>query len=167
MDLNRVIRLSQPRYRPCSDGDMKNIPEATLKYVATERILGLAQPRREKFEDITYEIPRISFPISPAYAAVKSLGIDRLSLPSHPRTKYHKVYADVRCSYSPVSRGALQYEPSDKIRKLSKPKSVEENELSDPYAVKKKALRKLPRKKEKIFKKLSTPLKVTPKFEVS
>ncbi len=117
--------------------------------------------------EVVYEIPPISFPIPPEYAAVKSLGIDKLSLPLHPRQKYRGVATDDRCAYTPVSRGAMQYEPSVKIRKLAKPRNFDENEMEDVYQVKKKALMKLPKKKEKIFKKMSTPVewKVTPKFE--
>lgn len=65
-----------------------------------------------------------------------------------------------------MSRGALQYEASVKIRKLGKPKSIEDDELLDPFKVKKKALAKLPKKQQAIFMKMSTPIewKVTPKY---
>lgn len=131
--------------------------------------MSLAQPKKEKSEDKVYEIPRIFFPINPDYQSVKSHGIEKLALPQHPKRKYVKVDVDVRCSYSPVSRGALQYEASDKVRKLAKPKSVEEEEVIDPYKVKAKALRKLQKKQEKVFLKMSTPIewKVTPKYETS
>lgn len=130
--------------------------------------MSLAHPKREKTEDHVFEIPRISYPINPEYISVKSHGTDKLALPQNPKKKYIKVDVDVRCSYNPVSRGALQYEASDKVRKLAKPKTVDEEEVSDPYKVKKKALRKLQKKQEKIFLKMSTPIewKVTPKYEV-
>lgn len=147
---------------------MNNVSKATLEYVATERILTLAQPRKEKQEEIIFSIPRISYPTNNDYAAVKSHGIDKLALPPHPRSKYRKVTVDVRCSYSPVSRGALQYEASVKIRKLAKPKrNHQDEEVSDPYKVEAKALKKLQKKQEKTFLKMSTPIewKVTPKFE--
>lgn len=66
-----------------------------------------------------------------------------------------------------MSRGALQYEASVKIRKLAKPKRSEDKDGSDPFKVKAKALKKLQKKQEKIFRKMSTPIewKVTPKFE--
>lgn len=165
--MNRIVQLSQPRHRPYQDTDIPIISKASLKYVASERVLSLSQPKKEKLDDIVYEIPRISFPINPAFASIKSHGIDKLSLALHPRTKYLKGTVDDRCSYSPVSRGALQYETSAKIRQLGKPKSIEEEEVSDPYKVKKKALIKLQKKQEKIFLKMSTPIewKVTPKYE--
>lgn len=129
--------------------------------------MSLAQPRKEKQEE--FIVPPISFPTNPDYASVKSQGIDKLSQPLHPRQKYRKVDVDVRCAYNPVSRGALQYEASAKIRKLSQPKHTEEEEVSDPYKVTKKALRKLQKKQENIFIKMSTPIewKVTPKFEAN
>lgn len=167
VDYNHIVRLAQHRYRPAPDPEINNISQATLKYVATERILSLAQPRKDKAEDIVYEIPRISFPVNPDYVTVKSHGIDKLALPSKPRKKYIKVDVDVRCSYNPVSRGALKYEASDKVRKLAKPKTLEEEEVSDPYKVKKKALRKLQKNQEKVFIKMSTNYdwKITPKYE--
>lgn len=160
--------MSQPRNRPYPESDPNTIPKATLEYVATDRIANLAQPRKEKNDDNIYGIPRISFPINPDYATVRSHGIDKLSQPLHPRKKYLKFDVDVRCSYDHVSRGALQYEATTKIRKLAKPRlSQEEETTADPYKVKKKALRKLQKRQEKVFLAMSTPIewKVTPKFE--
>lgn len=168
MDHNRIARLSQPRHRPYpEEGDINKVSPATLKYVATERVLSLAQPRQEKLDDVVYEIPRISFPINPDYASVKSHGLDKLAQPLHPRAKHVKGAVDDRCSYSPVSRGALQCETSALTKKLARPKEIEEEEASDPYKVKKKALIKLQKKQESVFVKMSTPIewKVTPKFE--
>lgn len=162
-----MILLSRPRHQPCPDHQINDISKATLTYVATERILSLAKPRKEKQDDTVYGKPQVPFPTNPEYAGVKSLGIDQLSRPRNPREKYRRINVDIRCSYDPVSKGALKYEASAKIRKLAKPKEVEEEELADVFKVKKKALKKLSKKQERIFTDMSTPIewKVTPKFE--
>ncbi|XP_037040661.1 uncharacterized protein LOC119077545 isoform X2 [Bradysia coprophila] len=171
VDINRIIRLSQPRHQPCPDTDPNIIAESALKYVATDRILNLAQPRPEKQDDVVYEIPRIAFPTNHEYASIKSLGTEELARPRQQREKFRKVAVDVRCAYDPVSKGALQYTATVKIRKLAKAKAdfSDGQDMTDVFKVKKKALKKPSKKQENVFTKMSTPIewKVTPKFETS
>lgn len=166
--MNRIGRLAEPRHRPpYSDHEGNAISRSTLRYVATERIISLSQPKREVDIQIIYKIPRTQFPENPDYVNVKSHGTEKLARPRHPRQKYLKVNVDVRCSYTPVKPSALRYDPTVRLRKLAQPREVEEEELKDAYKVSKKALKKPSKKQEATFKAMSTPIErmVTPKYE--
>lgn len=98
VDIKRIVRLSQPRHKPCPERDPNIIAESALEYVATERIVSLAQPRKEKTNDTVYGMPCITLPPNPQFASFKSHGIDKLAQLLHPREKFRKVTVDVRCS---------------------------------------------------------------------
>lgn len=117
----------------------------------------------DKFEHY-YDFDEIEIPKQ--YQTIKSRGIKKLAAPKKKRNKFNKGLTAIQ-KKNLISKYALKYKASDRMRELAKPKNYLIETPSNPYSVKEAALRKLPKSKAEIFNKLATTYewKKSQKFE--
>lgn len=143
------------------------VAKSALNYCASDRIKTIAKPKRpvkkmidrmededDDYDEICPDFDRP--PVPKRYRNVKSSGTIKLAIPKNGRKKYVKGATPFQIM-TDVSKNALKYVASDRIKKLARHKMDRSDPPINPFVVKSNAKKKLPSNKKEIFRKLSKP----------
>lgn len=124
---------------------------STIVRLATPRTVASKKctlPPKSDWDSHNIETPSVSFRLPVALRSIKSIGLKQLSQPLHKIEKYVKPpeghLSDGTKKPPLVSRSALKYKVTQKIRTLAKPRPdiPDADTRRQPYRVLRRALRK-------------------------